>query len=411
MSPLNLTGRGWQVLVIGALVYLLARLFGTTQLYQLAFAMLALPAVGLGLAFWSGRGIKVHHRVPAGSRLMAGQQAAIEVVTKNEGWSPSPRLEVVSEVPESTRFQVPGIPGGGEHVDIIPVSLAFRGVYELGPAEIRFADPFGVLQVNRRFTGRTRVVVYPAVSELKDLPHRRGSAGSGGASGRPLRREHEFSGLREYRRGDDRRHIHWKSMARTGELIVKEFAASSPHSYTVALDLSRPAPGSSDKEVEDAVSAAASLYRYLTIHERQQVRLIASDRAGSATGFGVGAAAYWEAMETLAAVRADGKEGLEGVLNVGRGELGDGVFLITRGLNDALISRIQRLRTAGSAVVVVAVAAHTYRPMRGYNEQVRETEFIAAVGRLVQMGAVVRIVRYSSGLEAGLKGELAQGAG
>jgi hypothetical protein len=70
------------------------------------------------------------------------------------------------------------------------------------------------------------------------------------------RRGEEFANLREYRRGDDRRHIHWKSLARTGELFVKEFSLQAPRRHTVALDLCREGLRTQENEIEDAVSVA-----------------------------------------------------------------------------------------------------------------------------------------------------------
>ena len=43
------TARGWQALVVGALVVFVARLIGTTQFHQLAYALLALPLAALAL--------------------------------------------------------------------------------------------------------------------------------------------------------------------------------------------------------------------------------------------------------------------------------------------------------------------------------------------------------------------------
>jgi hypothetical protein len=57
--------------------------------------------------------------------------------------------------------------------------------------------------------------------------------------------------------------------------------------------------------------------------------------------------------------------------------------------------------------VVVQVAAHTYRAMRRHDEQVHESEFVATVGRLMQMGVGVRTIRYSGGVDAGLNGAAA----
>ena len=121
----------------------------------------------------------------------------------------------------------------------VPLAFARRGVYELGPAEVRVADPFGLLSASpggsrrgRRWSSTRRSTSF-------------GASPCGAGTWRPAprgargRRGEEFANLREYRRGDDRRHIHWKSLARTGELFVKEFSVQAPRRHTVALDLRR----------------------------------------------------------------------------------------------------------------------------------------------------------------------------
>jgi hypothetical protein len=51
------TGRGWQAIFFGTLSLLLAALIGTTQIYQLAYALLALLLASLALGFFSSRGL------------------------------------------------------------------------------------------------------------------------------------------------------------------------------------------------------------------------------------------------------------------------------------------------------------------------------------------------------------------
>ena len=66
-----------------------------------------------------------------------------------------------------------------------------------------------------------------------------------------------FHALREYVPGDDRRHIHWRSSAKTGALMVRQFEESRQSRIAVAVDLGEISYGDED-EFETAVSVAGS---------------------------------------------------------------------------------------------------------------------------------------------------------
>ena len=397
------TARGWQAIVIGLLVFFLARLIGTTQFHQLAYALLALPLVALVLGWSRSRGLRFSRALPPGTRITARIPAKIRLLLSNRSRFGSSGVSVADRLPEPRRFEARPLAGGSGTT--IEASLAFarRGVYELGPAEVGAIDPFGLLRFIRRFEERTEVIVYPEVHELRDFPIRGGNV-EVGARGSRGQRGDEFAGLREYRRGDDRRHIHWKSVARTGELYVKEFAVEAPRRYAVALDLRREGLRAPEAEVEDAVSVAASVLTRLA-RERLPFRLVCADGAGAATPFGSDEASYWAAMRLLATARADGGRRLGGTaLEEGEG-LGEGVVLISRTRNEDLPVGVRKLRGAGLSVVVVAIAAHTYRtpPGTGGAAQGREAEFLRFVDRLEAAGAAVRVVSHPEGV-AGLSG-------
>jgi uncharacterized protein (DUF58 family) len=265
------------------------------------------------------------------------------------------------------------------------------------------ADPFGLLRFARRDRETTEVVVYPQVYELRGFPLRGGNmdAGTTGSRGR---RGEEFANLREYRRGDDRRHIHWKSLARTGELYVKEFSLQAPRRHTVALDLRREGLRTQENEIEDAVSVAASVLAHLA-GEGLPFRLLDTGSSGADTGFGSDEDSYWEAMRHLATARADGVRNLAETVLGERGGLGEGVVLVSRTRDDELPHCVRKLREAGLSVIVVALATHTYRtpPVPGSAAQGRESEFLRSVGTMEAAGATVRVVSHPVGV-AGLSG-------
>jgi uncharacterized protein (DUF58 family) len=403
------TARGWQALLVGLLVLFVARLIGTTQFHQLAYALLTLTFVALVLGWASSQGLRFSRALPPGVRITAGSPARIRLLLSNDSRFGSSGVRLTDRLPEPRVFEAP--PLKGDETTTIEASLYFakRGVYELGPAEVGVTDPFGLLRFVRRFGEKTEVVVYPEVHELRDFPIRGGNV-EVGARGSRGQRGDEFAGLREYRRGDDRRHIHWKSVARTGELYVKEFAVEAPRRYAVALDLRREGLRALEAEVEDAVSVAASVLTRLA-RERLPFRLVCADGAGNSTPFGSGEASYWAAMRLLATARADGARRLGQAVLAEEDGLGEGVVLISRTRNEDLPAGVRRLRGAGLSVVVVAIATHTYRtpPGTGGAAQSREAEFLRFVDRVEAAGAAVRVVSHPAGVPT-LSGTTARGA-
>jgi uncharacterized protein (DUF58 family) len=394
------TARGWQALVIGLLVLFVARMIGTTQFHQLAYALLGLSLAALVLGWLSSRGLRFFRVPPPNARLTAGRPTAIRLLLVNRSRFGSSTVSVADRLPEPRSFEATSLGGYGETAIEAPLTFARRGVYELGPAEVGVTDPFGLLRFIRRFEEKTEVVVYPEIHDLPGFPLNGGNV-EVGARGSRGQRGDEFASLREYRHGDDRRHIHWKSVARTGELYVKEFALEAPRRYTVALDLRREGLRTLETEVEDAVSAAASVLTHLA-HKRLPFRLVCADGASVATEFGSGEASYWAAMRMLAMARADGIRRLAEVVLAEKGGLGESAVLISRTRDEGLPECVRRLRGAGLSVVVVALATHTYRMPSGTGgrAQNREAEFLRTIDRLDAAGAGVRVVSHPAGVAA-----------
>lgn len=396
------TVRGWQAILIGGAILTLAFLIGTTQFYQLGYAFAVIVVAAFFLGFAGSRGLRFSRSLPLEARVFAGKQSRVDLNLSGGPHLVASKVEVVDRLPEPRTFEM-SLAGRSKAEAEAPIGFTRRGIYELGPAEVRTVDSFGLLRFAREFEERTEVIVYPEVHLIPDFPLRGGNMDAGARGVHGYRGE-EFANLREYRIGDDRRHIHWKSVARTGELVVKEFAVQAPRRYTVALDLCRRGLRVPEREIEDAVSAAGSVLTYLA-DERLPARLLCADRNMSATGFGSGDAAYWEAMRVLATVKADGDRELGEVVWEGREKLGEGVVLVSRVLEEGLFENVQKLRGSGLSVVVVALASHAYRGSVPSSE--REDEFLRDVGRLEAAGAQVCIVRHPEGV-AGLSGARSQ---
>ena len=100
--------------------------------------------------------------------------------------------------------------------------------------------------------------VRPVVTQLPSLASGIVHDLEGVASNKLAASDLSFHALREYEPGDDPRHIHWRSTARAGSLLVRQFQLTRRSHATVLLD---PVPQAyaSEAEFELAVSVAASV--------------------------------------------------------------------------------------------------------------------------------------------------------
>ncbi|WP_349828428.1 DUF58 domain-containing protein [Brevibacterium litoralis] len=147
------------------------------------------------------------------------------------------RFDPVPGSGEVKTADIPGMPVGGRltvEAALLPVR---RGPGGLRALVARVDGPFGLCAVTKRVHGDYPVTVGAA---HLDLPR----PASAGAGGRETSRHRDTLGrterdllTREYVPGDDLRHVHWKSTARTGDLRVRpEIAEDTPH-LVVVLDV------------------------------------------------------------------------------------------------------------------------------------------------------------------------------
>ncbi|MSO48172.1 MAG: DUF58 domain-containing protein [Thermoleophilia bacterium] len=111
-----------------------------------------------------------------------------------------------------------------------------RGVHQIGPLTLTRTDPLGLVRWTRGFGAADTVWVYPRPHAIAAVPsgHRRSLDGP--AADTAPHGSITFNTLREYATGDDLRHVHWRSSAHAGTLMVKQHVdVSLPHT-TIVID-------------------------------------------------------------------------------------------------------------------------------------------------------------------------------
>ena len=215
------------------------------------------------------RGLRVQRRPPP--RVFAGQPFLMEISVENR----KPRLasfsieieDLVHERPLDKKCYFLKIPAGKTQRTSYRHTFSRRGLYVFDGFRIATKFPFGLFRKSRDHDEQGEVLVYPQLVPVQRPAPRTESAGDATAS--RLGRRGDFWGLRELRQGDDRRDIHWKSSARTGRLLVREYEDELNRKVAVCVDNALPAAvlaaledGAAPPEadaLERAISVAASL--------------------------------------------------------------------------------------------------------------------------------------------------------
>ncbi len=256
-----LTGRAWAVLGAGVLLWITSRFLGSADLHMVAVGVVALIPLGALLLRFSRPDVVAVRRLST-RRAFPGTRVRVDLEIQNLGRRRTPMLLVEDQLPRTLGAPVTSAvgeitPEAREHVEYSFVARA-RGRYAIGPLTVWATDPFDLIRRRVEIDLKHDLIVYPEVEDLGRSPVAAPVGGSGDSSTRQLFRSGEdFYTMRPYEEGDDLRRIHWPSVAKTGELMIRQDEAARRAAAAIYLDtrgLALPRAA-----FERAVSAAASI--------------------------------------------------------------------------------------------------------------------------------------------------------
>lgn len=269
-------GRNRVSLPRDGLVYLLimtilfvGSILSRENMLMLVFAMMIGPFVLNGWITYSMlKNIELKRTIP--KRVMAGETFTAEISFENKKRLIAAYLMEVKDyfanrndrLEASVVFQRVG-PRQGLSAHYY-AKLMHRGTYEFGPLHVSTRYPLGLVTRGTVFSEYDEIIVHPQIGRLsshweedffsvaelaQQNQHRRGVF------------DDEFNHIREYRNGDSQRAIHWRSSARQGELMVREYHQNRNYDLIIGLDLWSPGHTNQDQaeRVEWAISFVATL--------------------------------------------------------------------------------------------------------------------------------------------------------
>ena len=295
---LKLTREGRYFIAITIGIGLAAVNTGNNLLYLLLGWLLSMIVASGALSDISMRGLKVSRRPPG--RLHANRPFLMEIAvenTKKSLASFSVEIEdLVENRPLDKKCYFLKVPAGRIQRTSYRHTFTRRGLYTFDGFRISTKFPFSLFHKSRVIDMPGELLVYPAVETIPPPPPRARLQGETAA--KRSGRRGEFFGLREYREGDDRRAIHWRSSARAARLLVREYEEESHRRVTLMVDNALPAEAEPEAHnaLEAAISLAASLAQSY-VRVGYAVRLVSR---GLAIPFGVGEAQLMRVLKALA---------------------------------------------------------------------------------------------------------------
>jgi uncharacterized protein (DUF58 family) len=234
---------------------------GNNLLYLLFGAMLGVIVVSGWLSEQVIRNLDVIRMAPRG--VTAGNPVRIQYQVRNR------RLRIPSFTLEIGESRLPGrgfipiLPPGGHASAKTENRLDRRGIFPLKAVTISTSFPFGLFRKSRDLPLGGELVIWPRSDRQVRPPNPGGgrtprtgalSRGSAGPRG-------EYRGLRSYRPGDDPRDIHWRTTARLGRPVIREYEQGQAEALWICLD-TRGEPGDRAEEtIEIAASLASRAFR------------------------------------------------------------------------------------------------------------------------------------------------------
>lgn len=260
---------------VGALLVVVGTTAQAGWLFVLAAGVLGLVASGVVTWHRLG-GAAVTRSVPA--RAQVGDTVPVAVAVRNQSAKRLPvmRLEDAFPAFEEVAVACESVPAGAVATLELPRLAVRRGVFDGHGVTLATAAPFGLVRTRKNVDVASRIIVHPALMDVDGFPLPETPALTADEALAVARAGNGdvFAGVREYRPGDQRRWIHWRTTARTGRLAVREHEepARSPLVLVVA--------GLQANHSAEHVASAAASVGLLALASGRPVHCVGHGRFG-----------------------------------------------------------------------------------------------------------------------------------
>lgn len=338
----TLCPEGWYYLLVLAFVFAGAMLREVNLMLVLAGMLLGPMLFNWRMVAVTLSGLDVRRKLPQG--VCAGDLLVVNLELTNRrkrigSWAVAvtERVERVGgdrrAGPIEPSVLFPYVPAGQSRGNVYRGRLTQRGLYRLGPLRVSTRFPFGLFSRTITVAEADTLVVFPRLGRLTRrwvTRHHEAFDGAQRRQRRGGRTTGDLYGVREWRSGDNRRWIHWRSSARHGKLVVCQFEQYRNRDVAVLVDLWQPAePAPQHREnVELAVSFAATLVNDLCRSGGSNLLVAATAAEPRCTAGPASPALQQNVMEELAVAEPDCQDRLGQLLDSALGQIDPGTEVI-----------------------------------------------------------------------------------
>jgi uncharacterized protein (DUF58 family) len=346
------TRDAYAVALLALLIFFVAFNLQSGWVYAVDALLVALIGMGWLSARHAVHGLSAVRTLP--TEAVEGDAVGVGLTLRATGPGRRYFVEALDAIPglQPAEVFVPVIAPGREVAASYLTAAVRRGIHHVRTTTARSAGLTGLFVAHRDISAPGDVTVYPRYWKISRFPPAAWTPAVQPSGAARRRGGMEFYGLRDYRSGDSVRHVHWRSSARRGTLMVREFEEEMPGVVTLLMD-TRPEVqegAGTETTFEDLIRAAASITWYVT-SRGGTVRLLAATRGGH-----LDLTAGWRpAMQILAQLQPEGRQTPAALLS--RAALGTGVPLVVLTPDAAML---RRLAASGARVAGVVADPGSY---------------------------------------------------
>lgn len=200
----------------------------------------------------------MHATIVCPHAAVVGDTVEMSITVTNSSARSSPQLEAVLPLNDhNVILSIPGIDAYSETRVTVPFHAQTRAELEAGPLLIYQEDLLSLVWKKYPISNATHIFIHPVTMTVDSFRNKDSSILHEESTASAAVQDMEFHGLREYEPGDDLRHAHWISTAKTGRLMIRQYDASRQAEPLIVLFTSAASYGSA-AEFETAISLYAS---------------------------------------------------------------------------------------------------------------------------------------------------------
>ncbi|HET8913867.1 MAG TPA: DUF58 domain-containing protein [Ktedonobacteraceae bacterium] len=357
--------RPWQAALLIAVLAVFAISSAWHVLYVLTYVLLILFLLSW---FWTRYSLHrlIFRRTSTVGRVQVGELFDERLMLDNTSVVPKLWVQIVdgSTLPGHRAGYVASLGGRKRMTWRARTMCKQRGRFQLGPVTASSGDPFGLFRRRIVLTGQHELLVLPQVLPISNfLLFTGGLPGRGRSARRALQTTTNATTIRDYMTGDAMNRIHWRSTARAGKLMVKEFDLDPAMDAWIFLDLHAGVQaGEGELSTEEyGVTIAATIANYL-LRQDLSLGMIVNAEHREFLSLDRGDRQIERTLELLAVVRAgegpDLKEALAlDAFNFSRNTV---AFIITPSLSRDWHDGVRHLLRRGVQVAIISLDAASF---------------------------------------------------